>query len=256
MNSGRKGLLGGGGFAVRPLVAIVVGLLIALLATAILQTPKADAAVDRRAVSAAKGDQGFPVWYQDARGRRVQLCLDGTPNCADAVPADLTPPEGEAFYWSADASIARAGGVDARLVLAAEAAFADAGADSQITFGRIRVRVDNLKPNTRYTITQPYGVMNLRSNGTGVINVTRDVGCIAIPCNFNLALKSPVFDGFLRQKAGAPPGYLGDPTVERAVTGSPTGNNFFRIEGPSAGGRGSGIDRVQTSRFAVMGKLN
>lgn len=256
MNAERKGLLGGGGGAVRPLTAIVVGVLLALLATAILQTPKADAAIDRRNVSNATGDQGFPVWYQDARGRRMQLCLDGTPNCADAVPADLTAPDGEAFWWSSEASITRAGGVDALLVLAAEAAFADAGADSQVTFGRIRVRVDNLRPNTQYTITQPYGVMKLRSDGTGVINVTRDVGCIAIPCNFNLALRSPVFDGFLRWDGGAPQGYLGNPNRLHTVTGSPTGNNFFRIEGPSAGGRGSGIDRVQTSRFAVMGKLN
>ncbi len=92
MNAERKGLLGGGGFAVRPLAALAVGLLLALLATAILQSPKADAAVDRRAVSARTGAEGFPVWYQDARGRRVDLCLDGTRFCANLFIYYITAP--------------------------------------------------------------------------------------------------------------------------------------------------------------------
>src|SRR5215210_2771540 len=253
MNAERKGLSVGGGFVVRPLAALVVGLLLALLATAILQAPKADAAVDKRAVSKDIGPKGYPVWYQDARGRRLDLCIDGSAFCAGATAADLTPADGEAFWWSAGASIDRAAGDKALLSLAAEAAFADAAADSQITFGRVRVRVDSLRPNTLYTVTYPYGVLRLRSDGDGVINFTRDIGCAAAPCDFARALRSPVFDGFLRWDGAAGTrvlrdGYLGNPAVDHTVTGSPKGTNFFRVEGPGAGGRGSGIDRIQTSR--------
>ena len=57
------------------------------------------------------------------------------------------------------------------------------------------------------------------------------------------------------------PGYLGDPGVEHTVTGSPTGNNIFRVEGP-AGSFGAnqaceGVTDgscVQTDLFSIVGK--
>jgi len=203
---------------------------------------------------------GFPVWYQDATRQRLELCLDGPPLCL-TDRADLTAPEGEAFWWAAEADINRRGapGGTAQLVLAAEAAFASNKADSQISFGRVRVRVDDLRPNTAYSVTYPYGVHTLRSNDLGVINFNRDIGCAGANCDFSRALNSEVFASFLRWDpnvgAAAPTGYLGNPNRPHAVVGSPNGTNFFRIEGPDAGGRGSGIDTVQTSRFFVQGKL-
>src|SRR6185369_4758834 len=47
--------------------------------------------------------------------------------------------------------------------------------------------------------------------------------------------------------------YLGNPAVATTATGSPTGNNFFRITGPNIGGLG--INTVQTNLFTVSGKL-
>ena len=75
---------------------------------------------------------------------------------------------------------------------------------------------------------------------------------------------------FLKWTTGAPAGYLGDPNVEHAVTGSPYGTNFFRIEGPAGSFTGSTQlcadaslgesstatdDCIQSNDFTVMGKL-
>src|SRR5215210_1764049 len=236
MNAERKGLSVGGGFVVRPLAALVVGLLLALLATAILQAPKADAAVDKRAVSKAIGPEGYPVWYQDAKGRRLDLCLDGPPLCL-AAPGDLTPPEGEAFWWQTEAAVDRLkGGGDALLVMGVEAAFAGNAATDQISFGRVRIRATVPVAGATYRVTHPYGVRTFKDvpGGDRGINFTQDIPAAGAPGDFESALRSPVFASFLRwdPNAGraAPDGYIGDPTIPHRVVGSPTGNNFFLIE--------------------------
>lgn len=55
----------------------------------------------------------------------------------------------------------------------------------------------------------------------------------------------------------APPvGYLGNPQITQTVTSSPTGNNFFRIEGPAGSNLGgAGVNFVETNLFSVSGKL-
>ena len=58
---------------------------------------------------------------------------------------------------------------------------------------------------------------------------------------------------FLRWDAGAPAGYLGDPAVLHAITGSPYGTNVFKIEGPDVGG--AGVNVLSTGDFSIMGKL-
>src|SRR4051794_40031820 len=107
-------------------------------------------------VGPTNADTGFPDWYQDQSGLRLELCVrnedpfctstapnPGPPTVA-ADPADSNFPE-ETFYWSGDALIdKRAVGVRARLVLAQEAAFVNGTPTKgdQMTFGRIRVRID------------------------------------------------------------------------------------------------------------------
>src|SRR3954447_4853024 len=55
-------------------------------------------------VSGRDPDHLFPTWYSDNSGLSLQLCLDGLPNCL-AARADLTPPDGEAFYFEAAADL-------------------------------------------------------------------------------------------------------------------------------------------------------
>ena len=246
------------------LAILLAGLLLALLTVLVAFAPRAQAVPRTGPISA---DNGFPTWYQDDRGLRLELCLDEGADAGGLCLTPLNDPNApptldnfgdvEAFWWVGDARMANigvGGAGDARLRLAAEAAFANEAAvdGDQVSFGRIRVRVENLRPGTVYKVTHPYGVMNLRSDGTGVINVTRDVGCVVTPCNFNTALRSPVFDGFLRWTRNAPAGHIGNPNVDHRVTGSPKGTNFFRIQGPNVGGRGN--DTRQTFLFSLAGR--
>lgn len=204
---------------------------------------------------------GYPVWYQDTNGRAVELCLDPA-NCLfdPVVPGNLFSEQigfgGEAFYWSADASIDGVGGdagSSALLVLALEAAFlnGDPAAGEQIVFGRVRVRVDVPAgtPVGTWTIDHPFGqlVFNNVSPGVRAINFTEDIGCFSAPCDFSLALTSSV-GPFLAALSPAPPaGFLGDGATPSTIEPGPNGS-VFRIRGPG------GIDQ-STNLFVVQGRL-
>jgi hypothetical protein len=217
-------------------------------------------------------DTGFPTWYQDSTGRQYELCLDG-PLCLSSRP-DQTQPASvgataaesnfpdEAFWWAADAGVTTPGGVDARLVLAQEAAFAaeEPIAGEQIAFGRVRVRVTGLQAGAKYRVTHPYGAKDFVAEQgalSGEINATRDIGC-GVPCDFSAPGHSDVGPEFLRWDPAvepqAPAGYVGDPAVPHAVVGSPTRNNVFRIERLNADGTVAGVV-AETTQFAVQGKL-
>lgn len=210
---------------------------------------------------------GFPLWYQDEQGRKLQLCLDSATLCLSTPPNGGTTGSitsnpvnfpGEAFYWSAEAQIPRSVGDDALLVLAKEAAFTteDARAGEQITFDRIRVRIDALTPGATYTITHPFGVMTEVADDAGEINTTTDIGCGGSPCDFRMSLNGTV-NVFLRWDPAfapaAPANYLGDPNVLHRVTGSPLNTNLFKVDGPNVGG--PGVNTIQTVLFAVSGRL-
>jgi len=205
---------------------------------------------------------GFPTWYSDQNGLQLELCLESA-LCLAALPDPSLPvsfpgnfPD-EAFWWAADASI-ESGGISASLVMAQEAAFTNevAEAGQQTAFSRLRIRVSGLVAGAVYTITHPYGTVTLTADPTGVINYTADYGCFDTPCNqttYDRALNGPIPGPFLQWDEGAPTGYIGDPEVEHTVTGSPTGNNFFQIEGPGIGGEG--VNSLKTDLFAVQGKI-
>lgn len=219
---------------------------------------------------------GFPVWYEDkgdpATGLapvRLELCLTD-PLCLAAsdetwnrfwpvsVPGNF--PE-EAFWWSGEAEIDRPVGKRARLILAQEAAF---GLEvpqekQQVSFARLRIRVDGLVLGATYTVTHPYGVERFVAEddgkGGGEINYTEDFGCFDTPCtetSFGRAMNGRV-GPFLRWDTGAPAGYVGDPNIPHRVVGSPYDTNFFRVEGPNVGG--PGVNVVQTNLFSVQGKI-
>jgi hypothetical protein len=212
---------------------------------------------------------GFPEWYQDESGLRLTLCVENEdPFCSNTAPepgpatvsqdpAQSNFPD-ETFWWSAEALIT-AGDTRARLVLAQEAAFANetVTAGDQVSFGRIRVRLDGVRPNARYRVTHPYGTEQITADSRGRARLTDDVGCDATPCDFRDALATRI-GPFLRWDPNVPPaapaGYVGNPLREHRVVGSPRGaaGNVFRVTGPDVGGPGD--DSIETRLFTVEGK--
>ncbi|MCK1793605.1 hypothetical protein [Pseudomonas violetae] len=230
------------------------------------------------------GNGGFAAWYQDTHGRTLDLCLSkalssrvpGAPG-APTYMCSLLPAPGvfddaqpivfptnfpdEAFWFTADAAIVDAArGVDLSFGTAMEAAFAagDPVEGDQISFARVRIRVDVPTAGT-YVITHPYGVdvFNIDTPGRRAINMTRDIG-IGSPQTYDGALKGDV-GPFLRSVngpytetnplTGSAEQFVGDPNLTEAVTGSPFNTNYVRIEGPN------GLD-LRTTLFAISGKLS
>ena len=155
---------------------------------------------------------------------------------------------------------------EARLVMAVEGAFDPDAGGAPITGSVTSVGADGLRPNTVYRVSHPYGGFPVRTNGEGEFprnaNTLAEAGCdieVGEECNFAAALRSPVFRNFLRVNTGAPQGYMGDTEVPRNVVGSPVRDaannprNYFRIDGPNAGGRGD--NRAQVNRFSIVGQL-
>ena len=261
----------------------------ALLSASVLVSSLVGNAVTVQTVGAATPAMGpidpgtnFPTWYQDSNGMRLELCLDGTPNCL-AAAADLVAPEGEAFYFNATNTGLTTSGGKSLLVLGTEAAFAAAGVGQESVFNRTRVRVNTSQPGN-FKVTWPYGQKTFNvpevSPLTFEINDTVDLGCIAAPpdntCIDGLA---PNFDEVLNSLQpflqwdpavgpAAPAGFIGDAVTPHPVVGSPTGNNVFRVQGPGINPTPTVdgcptlqpkdyalADCVESNQFVVQGKL-
>lgn len=150
---------------------------------------------------------GFPIWYEDTSGLRLELCLDSNVEIEPGVFIDpcllennpifpLSFPGNfgsEAFWWNATTSgtfqssqggVLVAGG-DALLVTAMEAAFAsDLGVldGDQVAFGRIRLRISVPVTGT-YRVTHPFGtrIYTIDAAGSRAINQTQDIGNFLLP---------------------------------------------------------------------------
>ena len=211
-------------------------------------------------------DNGFPRWYKDASGVRLELAFDpadpNTPAIGD-LPDPAAPvsfpgnfPD-EAFYFLAEAELPIGGGPRpgrARVVLALEAAFAlEVPQDGQQqVFARIRVRIDNGVPGAAYVFTHPYGETDpLIADENGRVFVTEDIGAAAL--RFDDVVRDGEVAPFLSWDGDAPDGYLGIGGVDHTITGSPFGTNFVRVQGPGAGG--PGVDEVSTTLFSLQGRL-
>jgi hypothetical protein len=267
------------------LLRTVLGVLVLpLTLLAVLVGGTAPASAAGLASPSVSTTNGFPLWYQDSAGNRVEQCLDTLdPNCLVLASASFTPaaplsfptnfPD-EFFYALAESDILSTPGCagtspgKASVRLALEAAFingAPAAADRMV-FGRIRIKVTSgLCPQTTYRFQHPFGTTTLTTNAAGAIpaNVgTVDIGCVpatGVLCNFATATTSPVFGtaaagGFLRWDPAvapaAPAGYLGDgaATLHPVVGG--TNGNSFTVQ--TAAGAPTGIT---TNLFTVAGKL-
>jgi len=261
---------------------VILAMLLSLLP---LNAGSVHAAPTSAAVSPTLNQFGFPDWYQDTTGVRLEPCLDiNDPFCVvlpnpgvfdPALPMDMPDNFPDEFFYSViDSEKLVTPGCNgtrpgrAFLRIAVEGAFAnDLPADNeQMVFGRVRVRITSgLCPNTTYTFTHPFGTMTLTTNefgGTRVVDGTQDIGCTPIPgqpCDFSLALRSPVAQSFLRWDPAvapaAPTGYLGDAATLHPIIGAtyePGGPgtgfaNYFAISDSSG-------EIMRTNLFTVMGK--
>ena len=217
----------------------------------------------------------YPYWYRDSTGLNLELCLDETAVNA-AAPANLlcllartelpdpaapvSFPDNfwpEIFWTRVDADLgtrtfidpatgqAAGGARGALLVTALEGSFfnPDAAAGENISFGRIRIRIDNPVDGATLKVTHPFGQSTFVNVpiGARAVNVTEDIGIPVLPPpppDYSGALLSDI-GPFLRWTGPDFPvldqygnEYIGDPAIPHAMTGSPFNTNFFRIEGP------------------------
>ena len=239
----------------------------------------------RAAVSETVEANGFPTWYQDERGVRIEQCIDpDDPNCI-VLPGgtytgagDISFPDSfpDEFFWGLTDSEELItpgcnGGESGRALFrfVMEAAFVngDPVPHEQMSFGRVRVRANGgLCPDTTYRVVTPYGEQEVTTDGDGALKPspnTSDIGCAPAgasdPCDFGLALRSPIAGGFLRwdpdNGPAAPAGYLGDPSTPHRVVGAP-----YTVPGETAPANYVAIYRgnqliAKTDKFLVMGKL-
>src|SRR4051812_47216439 len=134
---------------------------------------------------------GFPAWYEDANGTRLQLCI-ADPGCPISPPVlEPVAPNDEAFYSLVGADLTGPAGQSVTMDFAIEAAFLDTG----VTFGRVQVTMNGMQPNTDYTFTYPYGtaVWTTDANGNMVggfrAAARHEAGCFAgfaTPCDITL----------------------------------------------------------------------
>ena len=222
---------------------------------------------------------GFPFSYtDDSDGLSLQQCQDGSAFCVEtprpnaaapiSVPDNYSP-DGEGFWWLAEATVPNAGTGIARF--AKESAFDndEISLGHQVSFSRIRFRFQGLVAGDTYRVTHPYGVTELVAEpdpgapGTGRINSTNDVGCIAPPCGAFPAIAGDPVSSFLRWDASSPQvgnsGYIGDPSIPHAVQGSPFGTNFVQLDRllPPVAPGGPPVPQLvgRTDEFLVQGKI-
>ena len=150
---------------------------------------------------------------------------------------------------------------------------------NQVTFLRINTRVAGLagsmQPNATYTVTHPYGSYTFSTDASGIPVKVGGAGqfraldgCAGAPCDFSLLLPATTTNigPFLRDANGLHTDpisgntYIGPgPLSLVPVTGSPTGNNFVRIDGPCVNGNANlctGVDNtIQLAVFSLSGKM-
>lgn len=224
---------------------------------------------------------GYPAWYEDATGARVNLCVDNRlclggdtrPNrnrpagpTVDANPRrpGLQPnmPD-EAFYAiaRAETELDEGGRIRWRGVL--EGAFSSAvpRAGRQITFTRVQVTGSDVNlaaypAGTELDFVTPYGNLSATVNDDGTLERTRVESSLGTRANGFLPPVTETVTGygptFLRWDPAvapaAPAGFLGNPLVPHAVVGGDGGVNTFQaFEGATA-------TSPLVSRFEIAGR--
>ena len=238
------------------------------------------------AVGPVSPTDGFPAWYQDKTGLRVESCGIWTadPMCPAVAPLPTpgspvsfpTNFPNEGFYQLSNAVLDTAGGGKATIALNLEQSLPQPANGSQVTFSRQRFTITKTTDGVPYKITTPAGVKTVQSVGGKVFD-TEDIG-IGSPGDFTGALGGHVgpfltWDTFgnaipdpaLKPNAAGKPTYIGDGVTPHKVIGSPYGTNFARIEATGVNPTpltdacptvaGPLADCVETDLFVLQGKI-
>jgi hypothetical protein len=219
---------------------------------------------------------GYAETVTDINGVSLQICKNADLCFFDpVVTGNLTSEQagtgGESFWWLADAQLTAPSGLDAVLVMAAEATYTteDPTPGEQLSFTRLRIRID--APFTGvYTVDYPYGRESYRVEALAAGDEIREVFDISFtPDMLSNTPATGRVGPWLQwtDTAPLPPvGYIGDGATPHTVAGSPCAvpQNFFRITAVDLDGnplpiggvnaQGQAINFVQTDLFTVMGQ--
>jgi len=221
------------------LLLLVAGTVLATLVTGAVPTYSLDTRQTGR-----RDHRGFPLYYTDDSGLHLRLCESGTRQCQFADRRDLTPPQGENFYWMATATVrSQRGPIEVEFAL--EAAFGGARGRLPIVFDRLRIR-GHLREAGRYILDHPYGSTRFRAITVAEqrnVNFTVDRFCSRDRrgfCNERIT-------NFLRTTGKAPKGYIGFGARATTVSGGTFRNSLVLR---------TADDQVigETDRFVVMGR--
>ena len=236
---------------------------------------------------------GFPQWYTDANGVTVDLPVPPIGDTLTA-PTMIYQPlaatsnavaqragfDTEAFYFNAKADPKNFKTAYGKIVATSglEASYANGTPTEgqQVVFTRIRIKAP-VKVAGTYTFTHPWGSetinvtqADITSTNKGIF-FTKDFGLntgwlsdgaggwlpVGAPGGFYSVLQSGnTMSTFLRALSPAPPaGWIGDGATLSTVTGSPTGYNKVRLQGPDPNLDGKGHNFVETNLFVVAGHI-
>jgi hypothetical protein len=194
---------------------------------------------------------GAASFYQDVNGLKLGICDIALAQCGGGVAGGGGGGGGAGAvpFWYQVTSTLTAGGGTAKLVMGVLGGTNAAG--GPIAFNRLRVDMTGF-PDGTYSVTTPYGVDTVGvAGGTGKFRV--DVGCNVVdttPCNFAGALAGRIGPFVTPDPATVipSPGFLSDGVNTTKVVGSPTGTNWFGVQGAGVSGR--------TDDFLVRGALS
>jgi hypothetical protein len=189
----------------------------------------ANAAVTR---GAGENASGTPNFYKDAQGMALELCLDGTADVQCEPPAD----DHLGIYFAADAT---AGPLSA--IYGVEAVLdTDVTPAEPMVLNGARFRFEGARPNTRYTIKDPWQTSTCRTDGTG------SADCRLETTGDFSTVRNGHITTFLRSIGPSATQFIGTHTRTNRVAGSPTGFNRVVVTG--------GGQRFSTNRFSLMGQ--
>jgi hypothetical protein len=242
--------------------SVLIGATMATPANAVLATT-ADAVGP-----ATKATFGFPAYYKDAAGTKVNLCIDnlmcvgGDLPDPDAAPSLAGNFPDEAFYAYADAEVdlTQGGRIRWRAVIEGTWVNGDVVNGDQMTFARInftgsKINTAAYPVGTKLTAKTPYGNMTATVAAGGKLIRNRQESDPGLVGDFTPPATDTVTDygpKFLRWSGTLPVvdgvTYLGNPATTHAIQAGPSGLSSFQVF------VGTAPASKSVTRFTVAGR--